>query len=323
MRLISKILANVILVFLILMLPFAAAQEAGTEASAYAVAAYKLKFRKFGEAIGDFFFKIKMVFASEDKTKIELLRERNDELKARQELWLETKAQALAQFNTTNMSQEEKKAILEEIQREHRAIIQNHLEITSQIRSIQAETKGNIAIEQKTNAIAETIVKSKLGLGLDIASDTKAGNMLGLIKKFEAKKTSAYGNSDINAQGAIEIAKTQMGIKATEIREESKDGTMFFVVSGIESHSDANIALERNVEVWIEASTGTIASVDVEAHIERRNDVKTEDTAIIEIGKSKEGKADATVKTSDGINIGSDQYAEGDGEAGGKILIMQ
>ncbi|MBI2130135.1 hypothetical protein HYU10_00015 [Candidatus Woesearchaeota archaeon] len=312
------ILDGLLVMLVISIIPIAIAEGAKASADAQAITTNKLKFRKFGEAINDFFFKVKLTFAFDNDARLELLKNRNEELKERQQLWIGTKANALAQFNAANLSQEDKKSLLEEIQEEHTSIIQAHLQLTSEIREIQAQAraKGEAVLEQEANAASELMLDSKLGLGLDIA-EAGGNGMLGIIRKLELNgKAGEEAGTAITSQDALEIARSEFGIVGSA-REESKNGVKFFVVSGQENRSNPKFELERNIDVWIEASTGAIASVDLEAHVEN----KGAEAGNAKSGLKPTGETKAKANALADISIGRDMKTEEEAESELKIEI--
>src|SRR3989338_2688005 len=123
-----------LLAAVVLMMPLSFAQSASAqgEANAQAVSAFGLKLGQIGEAFGDFVFHVKSALTLDEKAKVELLKERNAEMKMRQQAWLETKARALAAFESGNLSAGERRDILASIQAEHEAIIKEHLRGTGE-----------------------------------------------------------------------------------------------------------------------------------------------------------------------------------------------
>lgn len=160
---------------LVFLMPFAAAEttassKASGEAEAKSVSVIDLRFRQIGGAFGDFFFNIKSKLTFGNEAKLELLKERNAELKARQQVWIDAKADALANFRSVNLTAKQKQRIASVFQEEHEAIIKDHAEDTAEMREIQLEAKGNAELEEKaaTEAKASSSSKSKGRLGIGI-----------------------------------------------------------------------------------------------------------------------------------------------------------
>lgn len=165
-----------LLAALVLAMSLAMAQEANGQANVTAegkISVFGLRLRQIGQAFGDFAFQVKKILTFDERAKVELLKERNAEMKARQEAWLETKARALAQFESGNMTAEEKKEVISMLQAEHEAMIKDHLRLTAEIREIQlnAKAKGKAELEVKAGAEAEEMEDSGLAEGLRISED--------------------------------------------------------------------------------------------------------------------------------------------------------
>ena len=125
---------------LVFLMPIAFA-EASAQAQARSISVLDLRLKQIGEAFSDFAFKIKAALTFDNDTKLELLKERNAELKARQQSWVETKQEAMASFNG-NMTAKQKQSLLIVLQAEHEAIIEDRLELTEDMREVQAEAKA-------------------------------------------------------------------------------------------------------------------------------------------------------------------------------------
>lgn len=265
-----KYAASLFAALLVMMLPLAAAQEAGisanSQASAQVVTAQKLKMRQFGESVEDFFFGIKAALTFNEESKVELLQDRNAELQSRQQMWVESKNAALAQFNSSDLTAEEKQEIMAEIQEEHHMLIREHIELTEEIREIEAQAKaeGNAQVEEKASAASSGFAQSRLGFGLDLAASITNGNGLSIIIGNGADATG------ITSDEAVAIVESELGFEASAVRTEVKDGARYYVVTGAKSESNNSLVVGSSYEAWVSADTGMISFVSLVTMIEAR-----------------------------------------------------
>ncbi|MBI2233277.1 MAG: hypothetical protein HYU56_05120 [Candidatus Aenigmarchaeota archaeon] len=340
-----------LLAALVLAMPLAVAQEATvqaeTKAEAKTVSVFDLRLRQIGQAFGDFVFHIKKVLTFDEKAKVELIKERNAEMKARQQAWLETKANALAQFESGNMTAEEKQQVISTLHAEHEAIIKEHLRTTEEIRELQlrAKAKGDAELEHKAQTEAELTEESGLSEGLKIREALKAGarvqgnvalneearaTLSALVSslsstqsnaelEMEVKKENGSAEVDAEVEGSLTaeqnslwlrlqdqanalveassssnaklkieiesafaakgetnltseeaklLVKTKLGFETGAVTTQSRGGTTFFVVTGTDTETTGGFVLAKNFEVWVQADTGLITSVDLDTHIE-------------------------------------------------------
>jgi len=255
---------------------FAVNTQASAQEGAKAVSSLDLKLRQIGEAFGDFVFTIKTIFTFDEKAKIELLKERNAELKARQQAWLETKAQAFAQFEAGVMPSEEKKETINSIQAEHEAIIKEHIRLTAEINNIElrAKARGDIETESRAELAAEGVEKSGLSVGLKIPVHADFAIFVG----GEAKA--------ITAEEAKTVVEEEMGFEPSDVRSEVRGGATFYVVSGTQTEISGDYTLIKNFEVWVQSYTGIITEVDMDSEIVSNNEANLEASGSAESGAS-------------------------------------
>ena len=145
----------ILLIGLVFLMSIALA-ETSANAQARSVSALDLRVKQIGEAFGDFAFKVKAALTFDNDAKLELLKERNVDLKARQQAWVETKQEAMADIRSSNMTARQKQSIIAIFQAEHEAIVEDRLELTEEIREVQLEAKAENDAELEAEAEAET-----------------------------------------------------------------------------------------------------------------------------------------------------------------------
>lgn len=283
----------VLLIGLVFLMPMALAETNAT-AQARSVSALDLRFKQVGEAFGDFSFKVKAAFTFDNSAKLDLLKERNAELKARQESWVETKQEAMASFKG-NVTAKQKQSIVSIFQAEHEAIIEDRLELTSEIRKIQLEAKaeGDTELETEAEAEADAVEDGSflgISLGIGINSETRGDSKEGSESRLESRV-----ESEAEAKAVV---RKKLGFEATESKTEVQGNTTFFVVSGTETEVESDFTMTREFEVWVDSETGMITSVDMDTHIESRGEAETEDRAGAEIETESSSSASASSSTS-------------------------
>lgn len=293
-----------LLAAVVLMMPLGFAQaNAQGEANTQAVSAFGLKLGQIGEAFGDFVFHVKSVLTFDEKAKIDLLKERNTEMKMRQQAWLETKAEALAAFESGDLSATEKQDILATIQAEHEAIIKEHLRLTGEIKKLQlkAMASGNADIESKAKAAAEASSRSGLSLGLLL------NHKNGFEGEFEAdQETEAELSHSLTADEAKQLVTSKLGFEASSVTTEIRNGATVYAVTGAETETAGSFTLVKSFTAIVEPETGLITSVDLSAHIEKNT------TASAGAQASASGSAEASGSASGG----SSGSADGNAQAG-------
>lgn len=293
---------------LVFLLPFAVAEEveASAEVSAQAVSTNSLRLKRFVEGFNDIVFKVRAVMTFSQESKLELLKERNEELKTRQRAWLEAKESVLAQFESGELSAEEKQKLLGEVQAAHRAIIKDHIEATSAVRALQlkAKAKGKAELEEEAEATAEIAESSELALGLNVPVKGHKG-VLGLVLKSEEASSDSSVEAEITPSTASAVVRKELGLEATDVRTEIIDGTTFYVVSGTRNIQTAGVSLEKNFEAWVEAGTGLITSVRLDATVNAKSEAKVR----------AEEESDSEVETEEETEIESDEEAEVESDA--------
>lgn len=234
-------------------------------ASANAISATDLHFKQIGQVFGDFVFHVRAFLTFDQKAKIQLLKERNAEMQARQQTWIDAKASAEGKFE--NMTAEEKQNIEGMIQTEHEAIIKEHLRLTSEIRDIQlkAKSQANTDIESEANEAAQVEEHSGLSLGLVRigfrdgfqGSKVEVGGNVALSSETRAAldKLSASLEQSGNAKIELSVAKSVNG--SAVVKEEVR-GDLTAEQKGL--YSD----LKTKAEALVEASSNANARLEIE-----------------------------------------------------------
>lgn len=231
----------------------ASAEAEAATASRAEVSMWDLRLRGMGEAFSDFVFNVRSFLTFESSSKVNLLMERNAELKARQEAWLDVKAEALADMRSGNLTAAEKQEVNSFLKAEHEAIIREHIRTTSEIREIQlaAKASGDATLEAKAEANAETAEDSGLSLGLNVPVDGHIGVGIGTNMRAEA----------MTAAEAEAFVESRLGLEATGVRTEVRNGETVHVVSGTETEVIGGYRLDKSFEAVVVADTGIVTSV--------------------------------------------------------------
>jgi|GEM_PF-5630832 len=260
-----------LLAALVMSVPFAAA-ETGARLHAEAISSWDLKFKQFGQGFADFGFGIRHFLTFDEQAKLELLRERNTDLKARQAEWIELKEAAFAKVEANNTAEGEKRAIIKSLQAEHEAIIKEHLKVTAEIREIQlnARARGHAQLAVNAEERADECENSGLSEGLRLS----VGQLKLLVNEdVETGLTEDQVRARIQAE---------FGISGAEVSTVTRDETTFYVVAGTQAKFAGDQTLTRNLEIWIDAETGAVASVDIVTHLD--TGIKARSVAGLEIG---------------------------------------
>lgn len=299
-----------ILTALVLLMPVANATEASTQTQV--ASANSIKLKRMGEVFDYLVFKVKVFFTFKEESKLDLLKERNEQMKTRQQAWLEIKAEALEQFETNNMTAKEKQEVMSVIKAEHEAIIKEHLRLTAEIQEIKldAKAKGNVELETEAEETAEAVEESNLTIGLNIT-----------VRGLSAMKLTTEGN--LTAQEAKVLVQKKLGFEAAEVRTEIKDNTTFYVITAKETEVSGDFELEKNFEVWVEAETGLITSVSLDADIEIKSSALVSSDIEIDVeseGHNKE-KSHFNVETKSNAQAGTSESSGAQASGKGKLEV--
>ncbi len=270
---------------LLLSMPVSFAQS--SEASANAVSVMDLRITQLGQGFSDISFEIRKAFSFSENGRIDLIEEKNEELKERQGYWLETKTKILSEIKSDSLESDQKKELIEIIRAEHQSIIKKHVELRKELAVIQANamSESNEQVEAKAEAVAKLSEESDLKTGLDIEND---------IEISVSVNSNESDGKEVTEEEAKEIVEAKVGMKADEVRTEIKNENKFFVVSGEEIEESGDIATKKSFEVWVSAATGVITSVDLDVSVESsdRSSASTEVSVGTDTGSS--GSAQAT-----------------------------
>ncbi len=217
-------------VALLLTMPLAFAQS-------NAISVSSLRFKMMGEAFGDFAFNVRSLFAFDAQAKVQLIHERNAEMRSRQQAWLQLKANMSA-----NMTQDERKQFIGMLQDEHRAIIKDHLEMTSRIKSLQidARSRHDEKIEKEINESED----DELATGLNM--------------------TGVNGTAVTQVQAAA-FVKGAFGIEPSNVTTTTENGVTYYVINGQKTERQGSYDVEKSFDVKIEADNGALVSANLDA----------------------------------------------------------
>ncbi len=209
----KKILAMFAMV--LLLVPVGFAQNASTNTSANAStntsigtsmdapSEFRLNMKQFSQGVSDAFFDLRMRLTADSESRVELIHERNEILQERQREWVEIKNNIQ---QSSELSVEEKRELREEIQQEHRSLIEKHVEFTTKLQELkaEAEAEGNSELKVKAEERFRESSRSGLssGLGIDFESEGET--------KFELE---AECEDEIDTEFEVEaddsVAKTE------------------------------------------------------------------------------------------------------------------
>ena len=280
------------------------------------VSAMELRFRQVGQAFGDFAFGVKSFLTFDESAKIELIKERNAEMRERQEAWLNMKEEAF----DGELTLEERQEIEAMVQAEHEAIIKEHLRLTSELRDVQlkAKARGLASVESD----AESAIESGSGLSLGLVSLDVNGDVNGKTRTralFVEKTTNANvhvsGNVALDNETRAAINQLVANLSADqnvkiEVEAEKKtraNATVESEVNGLTENQQALVAaLEAKAKALVEASTRADARLDIEirhkAAAENGIDTATEAQAVVE-KRLHVDASNVTVETQDGVQV--------------------
>ncbi|MBI4895303.1 MAG: PepSY domain-containing protein [Candidatus Aenigmarchaeota archaeon] len=234
-----------------------------------------LRFKQIGQSFQDFVFNVRSALTFDEKTKLELLKERNDVMKERQQAWLEIKAKALAEVNSTD----DKKDVIEMIQSEHEALVKEHLRLTSEANDIEVKAKvnGDQKLEKDAKDLGETDSNLSLGLSTD-----RSGLLL-----------MKHGKENITQAQAEQIVEKYFGFKATSSTVVTENNSTFYVVTATESRIAGSYNLTKYVEIKVDASTGVVVYAKMYATITAVANPVKEDN---ETDEADKGRLEGVVK---------------------------
>ena len=282
----NKSIASV-LIGLVFLMPITMAQ-----AEAKSVSAMNLRLRQMGETFSDFSFNLKSALTFDNEARLDLLKERNAELNARQQAWVESKNEVVSGFNK-NMTSGQKQSLVVIFQAEHESLVEDRLELTKEIREVQLEAKAesNARLEADAEAAAKSVNPST-GILIDISLFGKG--------HFDNKsKVKIESEADARA-----VVKSKLGLESSNVETVVENDMTYYVVSGSETDVENDFVMTKDFEVKVDAETGMILSADLNVHIE------------------SDGSGNAESENSDdsggifGIKIFSKARAEGNSKAG-------
>ncbi|MBI2578835.1 MAG: hypothetical protein HYW26_03930 [Candidatus Aenigmarchaeota archaeon] len=315
-----------LLMALLIAMPLAVADELDGQATVKgnAASAMDLRFRQMGEGFGDFVFHVKAFLTFDEKAKVELMKERNADLQARQEAWLETKADALARFRSENLTAEQKQEVIGVIQAEHEAIIKEHLKTTEEIREMQlkAKARGDAELESRAEAAARSAEASRLSVGLKLVGDGASDGMLKLKVKMVADGDGEA--SAVTAEEAQAMVENEFDIGATTVTTVTEGGRTVFVVTGSETETEGRFVMTKEITAKVDAETGAVTSVDFDAHFQTTaegnasvNSSGCRGFLCLGIGISSEAEAESEAESSGSAQAGGGASSEESAQASG------
>ena len=237
---------------MVLLIPIANAENSGAHANASNKTTLRLG--KLSSFFNNFVLKARMFLTHSKEAKLELLKERNAEMKTKQQEWIQAKANALEQFKSGNLTAEQKQQIIDQIQTQHNDIVKEHLKLTNEIKDIQlsAKAKGDEKLENKAEEASEDLNETE-------TSESDIEPLLHIESKSQGNLT---------ADDAKEIVSKELHFTASNVSTVVKNNITFYVVTGTETKTAGAYELTKSFEVWVDASTGIIASANLNANIE-------------------------------------------------------
>ncbi|MBI4895037.1 MAG: hypothetical protein HY831_00955 [Candidatus Aenigmarchaeota archaeon] len=290
----KKLITALVLGIVVLSMPFAFAQQIGTQsttkASVETLSSLDLKFKQIGQGFGDFVYNTRSALTFDESAKLDLLKERNLEMKERQQAWLDVKSEALSELNTKSV--EEKENIISSIQSEHEAIVKEHTRLTSEIKNIELDAKanGDTALEEKAKTTVRVIENSGISAGLNVPVRGHTG--LSLL-------TSDTEEGKLTADEAAELVKEKLGFKVNNVETVTESGSTFFVVTASDVEAKGGYTLTKMAKVKIDSNTGTIISITLDTNIDL--------TTNLGIGLGAKSKTEVETDTSTGESSSSSE----------------
>ncbi len=317
----GKIIATMI-VGLLLAWPFATAQNAQGNAEAGAVSAMDLRVKELKEDISDFVFNIKSALTFSEEGKVELLKERNQQLKSRQESWLELKSRVQEQFKSGNVSAEEKQGLASKFQSKHKELIEEHLEITSKLGDIRAnaQAKNNTELKGKAKAAARAAQQSKISAGLGTPGSAEFG--LSVAAQARAKGKSSEEDSESNNSLRIQSeadararAEQQFGLELQNatVETETRNGKTVYVVTGTKIKETGKVKVKKDFTVEFSGDMGAVLSADLNTSVVTP-EMRTAANADVEVGLADEAGNESEENRREDAEAGESASSEGEAE---------
>ena len=203
-----KYVGGVLAVFVFLMpISFADASASSSAQGEAKVSAIGLRMGHLGHMFGDFAFNVKSAFAFSQKAKLEVLKSRNEEMNSRQQAWVEAKQQALAQFNSTNMTAGQKQSILDLLKSEHDSIVKARLELTGKIKEVKTKAKAenDTSLESDAEEAAEASASGNSAVGLDADFGGKAEVHEGAETRGEIKREENSRDHGVEVSSKVNL----------------------------------------------------------------------------------------------------------------------
>ena len=238
------------------------------------------------------------------------MKDRNAELKARQQSWVEAKQEALAGIKTGNMTAAQKQRIMGVLKSEHESIIRNHAEATAEIRDIelQAKAKGDSKLEEKSKTAAEESEKddTSLGIFISLGAGTKGKSETSLEDESETELNSeTEANVKVTSEeDAKAVVKKKLGFEASQVKTFTKGSTTFYVVTGKEEDTMGSFTMTKNFEAVVEGDNGLITSVDMSSHIESQTEASANSKESAEASGSGSAEAKICSKSREKLVMG-------------------
>lgn len=263
----------------------------------------ELQRTRMQEEVGDFFFSVKHFFTVDDKKELQLIQERNEELKARQQEWVEIKQEVFAQIENDNIAETEREAIIEEVQAAHEDIVVEHVELIEKADEIKGEAtaEGNVEVAMAAESTVEVLQESQIQEG--VITDADATAMIEInISVSDDENTSVVDNTTQDMLTPFEaqtLAENEFGFEADSVMTETKDSVEYYVVTGREEETIDGVYTVKEYTVWIDAYSGYITDVSYSTEAE-----SDEGDASVVIEEHVEGSsAEASSETILEVNI--------------------
>ncbi len=275
---------------LALMVPGVAAQEASVEAESVTMG--EIRMAKIGDAFADLGFRLRSAFTFSQEGRLDLLAERHEQLKTRQEAWLDFKARAEADA-------EARQNVVSEIRSKHEAIIRDHLRLTAEMRDIRvdAESRGRAELAQRAETHVNAAEESGLSLGLEISG----------LQASARAETGIEARTSIRSEAdAKAFVESRLGISVDNISTETRNGVEYYVALAKEVQANAESELVTEYEVWVDARTGVVDSVET----------KTSVRSLVDVATSISGSVQGNNDTSASAQAGASAGAESEGTSG-------
>jgi hypothetical protein len=203
----------------------------------------------------DFVYRVKMVLSFSHESQLEILRERIIELEERQDAWNAYNLKVVENIRTESYTPTERNAIFQEVQAEHQQIIKEYMEVSREIKRIEA-----VAISSNNEQLSEEAREAAL-----LAENSEVWASIELDKTVQFISTDAVRLTQPEVQSIIE---REFGFADVHVSEMMVQNISVYVVNATESERVAEYDLRRSIEAIVEPYSGMVLNMNMTIEIE-------------------------------------------------------